>query len=196
MKKVILTALMMGALLSGRASNAFGSTTPHADNPSKTTVVSFSEVNAGDQLYIRDVYGNALYSVKIEEDGVYTRKFNLSELPEDKYFFEVDKGDEITVLPFNIEKENIILNNEMKKEVAKPQLAAVRDQVYLERNVDGAQSVKVDIYYRGTELVHSEEVDRVGKLVRKYDFSNSRNGEYLFLIKYDDRTLSEYVSVL
>lgn len=186
----------MGALLSGKFTNAYGNMVPPADNPSKSTVVSFAEVNAGDRLYIKDVYGNAFYSEKIETDGVYSKRFNLSELPEDKYFFEVDKGDAITVLPFHIEKENITLNSELKTDIAKPQLAVVRDQVYLERDVDGAQSVKVDIYYRGKELVHSEEVDRVGKLVRKYDFSNSRNGEYLFQIKYDDRTLSEYVSVL
>ncbi|MGW8317028.1 MAG: hypothetical protein ACWGNV_15635 [Bacteroidales bacterium] len=196
MKKIIMTALVMGALLSGKYTNAYGSTTPPADNPTKSTVVSFTEVNAGDRLYIKDTYGNAFYSEKIENDGVYTKKFNLSELPEDKYYFEVDKGHEITVLPFNIDKENITLESGLKKNIAKPQLAVVRDQVFLERDVDGAQSVKVDIYYRGEELVHSEDVDRVGKLVRKYDFSNSRNGEYLFQIKYDDRTLSQYVTVL
>ncbi len=196
MKKTILSALVFGTLMSGKLTASDGYSESPSDNPAKSTVVSFNEVNPGDVLYIRDRDGISYYSEKVKANGIYTKLFNLASLPENQYYFEMEKADKITLIPFKVEGESVTLNNEMRKNVVKPQLVTRIDQVFLTRDVKDAQSLKVDIYYRGRELVHSEEFEKAGRLLRKYNFSNSRKGEYLFLIKYDDRVLEEYVSVL
>ncbi len=195
MKRIILSALVFGALMSGRLAHASGRPGMPMEIPEKSTIVTFSDVNTGDKLVIRDSDGISLYSEKIKKDGAYTRKFNLSNLPENRYYFEVEKAGEITVLPFNVERETITLENALKTDIVKPQLVTQNDKVLLSRDVEGAQSMKVNIYYRGKELVHSDEIDKNGKLLRRYDFSNSRSGDYLFHIEYDNRTLEEYVSI-
>jgi hypothetical protein len=197
MKKIICTALVFGAIMSARLNNVYGNTPLLPDNPEKSTVVTFYGVNNGDRLYIRDNNGKSVYSERIKTDGIYTRLFNLSHLPENHYYFEMNKADVITILPFDVERDDVTLQKGLKTDIAKPELVSLKDQVILSRDVKTAQSMKIKIYYKGLELVHSEEIDKIGKLLRKYDFSNSRNGQYLFHIQYDEgRVFTEYVNVL
>jgi len=195
MKRTYLKPLVLGALIIVSLADAHGIARLPDEKSDKSTVVSFNDVSSGDKLYIKDTDDRTLYSERIKKDGSYNKMFDLSNLPENQYYFEVDRTDEITLLPFDVERDNIILKKDLKTDIAKPQLVTQWDQVLLSRNVDGDQSLKIDIYYRGRDLVYSEELDKVGDLKRRYDFSSSMKGEYLFHIKYDDRIFTEYVNV-
>ncbi len=193
---MILTTLVLGALISSSLTDAYGNTNLPSEKPSKITKVTFDEVNLGDRLYIKDSYGQTLYSEKIKTDGSYTKRFDLSKLSEDEYYFELDKADALTILPFNVGREIISLKKESKTDIAKPQLEMQKHKVKLTRDVEGAQSLTIKVYYEGRDLAYSEDIDKVGKLVREYDFSTSLPGEYLFYINYEDRVFTKYVYVL
>ncbi len=80
-------------------------------------------------------------------------------------------------------------------EIIRPQLDIQDQMASLTRDVADDHSVQIDIYYKGKDHVYSEELDLAGRLQRKYDFSCSLEGEYLFHFTYDDRTLSEYMDI-
>jgi len=184
----------MGALLSGRMNAAYGYTILPADETAKIKRVTFSEVAEGDRLTIRDRNGIILYAERIRKDGDFAKRFDLSELPENQYAFELDKGEEITVLPFRVGEEEVTVKQEMRTDIRKPRLSTHADQVILTRDVDDTQTLKIEIFHEGRS-VYSEEVSKVGKMARQYDFSTSLKGEYLFQIQYDDRLYTEYVKV-
>jgi len=197
MKTIILNSMLMGALLTAGMTSSYATTNvPPAEKEAKNTKVSFDNVQYGDRLYIKDSKNNTIYSEKIKTDGTYAKLFDLSNLPENQYYFEVDKKRGITILPFDIASDNVILNDASSTEIAKPVLYYGNDIVYLTRDNDDTQSLNVEIYYEGRELVYDETIERDGDVLRKYDFSKSMRGNYLFYIHYNDRLYTEYVSVL
>ena len=194
MKRTMIKTIGMGVLIFGSLAEGYGMNNAPEEKYPKIARVTFEEVNSGDKLRIKGYDGQTHYRERIKADGSFTKRFDVSELPEDQYYFEVDKDDEITVLPFSVSEEKVDLQNDLKANIAKPHLATYKDQVILTRDAEDAQTIAVDIYFKGRNI-YSEEVEKNGKLSRQYDFSKSMNGTYLFEIKYDDRLYSEFVNV-
>ena len=96
--------------------------------------------------------------------------------------------------PFN-EKALQELFAVKKRPAVKPVLVLVNDQVKLMRNLDEDQSIYVEIYYEGRNLVYSETIKNDGMIGKVFDFSGSASGEYLFSINYENRNHSEYLSI-
>lgn len=195
MKKLIATLLILGALISGNKIYANGNTENPIERPAKNMQVSFENVNIGAELSVKDSNGQILFSESIQSDGTYDRKFDFSSLPPNDYHFEVDKRGFISIYPFTVNEENVVLHKDQKTAIVKPSLHLDKDLVKLMRNYDKKQSLKVEIYYEGQELVFKETITEDGMIGRIYDFSSSTSGEYLFLVDYEDRTFSEYVSI-
>ena len=195
MKKMKLSILILGAMISLGLFNTYGNTDIPGNTSSKTKMVSFEEVEAGDKLYIKDKKGKTVFTERIKQDGSYAKIFDFTNLPDNEYYFELDKAYEITVLPFKIERDTIALINELRNDIMKPQLITKDEMVILSRDTDNAQSLEIEIYYEGYDLVYNEELYLEGKLKRRYDFSTSSRGEYLFHITYNDRTFSETIEI-
>lgn len=195
MKKMIATLLILAALVSGNTIYANGTASFPPDKPEKTTRVTFENTNKGARLYIKDSEDQTLYSERIKTEGSYTRGFDLTELPENEYYFEVDKEEVITLFPFRVEEKSVRLLQELKKNIVKPEIQLDGNRVILSHDAPEAKTLKVEIYYEGRDLVYSEDLDRDGKLLRRYDLSKSTSGEYLFSIKCDNHVFNEYVDI-
>ena len=195
MKKMNLTTLVMGALISGSLADASGNIKLPPTNPDEIKLVTFNDVNAGAKLYIKDDEGDMHYFERIRKEGNYARSFDLSNLPDDAYYFEMNKANSIMILPFDVENDKITMKTNLKTEIAKPQLFPQRDKVFLKRDSEGMQKMTIEIYFEGRDLVYSNEVEKEGDLLQRFDFSKSAPGEYLFYIKYADRTFMEYVEM-
>lgn len=195
MKKIIAVLLVAGALNSGNKVYADGNNNKPARTPVKHMQVSFDNVYSGSKLYVKDGKGVTLYTENIKSDGSYSRDFDFSALPSNDYYFEIDKEAFISIYPFTVIDEFVELHEEEVREIVKPVLLLEYDQVKLMRNLDEKQSIEVEIYYQGRNLVYSETIDKDGMIGKVYDFSNSASGEYLFNINYENRNYSKYLSI-
>ena len=195
MKKMILTGLILAGIISVSMAHEPGDSSLPSGLPLKSAKVMFDNVSSGSKLYIKDEAGQTVYFEKIKADGLYSKNFDLTSLPANEYYFELDSKDAFTVLPFSVGLKDVTVQNEQKREIVKPELLVKGDHVLLSRDVDNEQELSVYIYFRGQELVYDEEIEREGTLLRKYDFSTSMRGEYLFYIKYEDRVFMEYVNM-
>jgi hypothetical protein len=195
MKKTYIALSIAGALFVNSNVLAFGNKNNPTVSPAKNTQVSFDNVTLDSKLTIKDSRGQILYSEQIESTGRYTKGFDLSALPSNDYYFEVDKDAFISIYPFTVLDDFVELHDDQVSSIVKPMLVLDEHRVKLMRNLDEAQSIEVDIYFQGRNLVFSEKIHEDGMVGRTYDFSTSAGGEYLFLIRYDDRSYSEYLSI-
>lgn len=193
MKKLFATLMIMGALMSGNYIYASGSTSRKPSPVEKSARVTFENTNIGAMLYIKDSEDHTLYSEKIKTEGSLTRGFDLSNLPANEYYFEIDKENLITRIPFTVDEESVSLHHDLKENIVKPEIILDGDRVVLSRDVENAQSLKVSIYYEDKGLIFSEKLDRDGKVNRRYDLSNNASGSYLFNVEFENQTYSEYV---
>jgi hypothetical protein len=193
MKKLFATLMIMGTLMSVNYIYASGSTSRKPTSVEKSTRVTFENTNIGAMLYIKDSEEHTLYSEEIKTEGSLTRGFDLSSLPVNEYYFEIDKENLITRIPFSVDEESVSLHHDLEENIVKPEIKLDGDRVVLSRDVANAQSLKVSIYYEDKGLIFSEKIDRDGKINRRYDLSSSASGSYLFNVEYDNRTYHEYV---
>jgi len=185
MKKTIAVLLVAGALISGNNMYANGNNSNPSGKPAKIMQVSFDNVNVDSKLYIKDSKDRILYSERIDSEGIYSRGFDFSSLPSNDYYFEVDKEAFISIYPFTVEDDQVVLHENLKSEIIKPLLILKDNKVKLLRNLNQEQSLDVKIYYKGENLVFSETINKDGSVGRLYDMSSSTSGEYIFSIDFD-----------
>ena len=114
-KTVLVFTLMMS--LTVLASNAKVET---KDKSKKLTNVSFKYVEPGSQLIIKDLKGLILYKESIEKYGAYSKGFDLTNLPDGDYYFELDSDLKLVVIPFKVEKNDVEFDKTSESTIYKP----------------------------------------------------------------------------
>lgn len=192
LKKCLVMVVMFTTIES--YSNSFSLQTN--DQVKNVTAVSIDSVNEGSLFIIKDTDGIILYNEQINKSGTYSKRFDLSNLPDADYYFEIDKQDEIMVIPF-IVKNNVaefIKDEEFK--VVKPEVIVKDDRVYISKTSDKEQTWKIEVYYdEGYDLAHSEKMKDTKSLNRIYDFSNSKKGNYTIVFSSLGRTFSNSIHI-
>ncbi len=194
MKKLIATLLILGAMISGNKIYADGNIRLPSETPAKNTEVTFYNVSEGADLFIKNSEGQTIMSEKINQNGTYTRKFDLSGLAKNEYYFEVDKDGFIVLYPFTVGEQYVDLKEDQMEYIVKPSIHVEGELVYLTRDTESNKPVRIEIYHEGRN-VYSEYINPDGTLNRKYNFSSCSSGDYQFTVYYDNRILNESVNI-
>lgn len=190
-KKSLVLVLMFSAMVAYSNMN----TNLPKKKANNVTVVTIEYVNKGSTLFIKDSVGFILYSQKIKESGVYTKRFDFSNLPNADYYFELDKADEIKIMPFTV-RANIAEFVKAKEYVIdKPDVAVKDDRVYISLLSTEKQLWEIDVYYEGDDLAFSEKLNNVQRLNRIYDFSTSKKGNYTLVFSMEGRTFENSIEI-
>ncbi len=85
----------------------------------KTTMLTLLNVKKGNQLIMKDAFGKVLYRQSISNSGEFVKGFDLTSLPNGKYYFLL-KGDlQKKIIPFRINKNKLVYNQEMESTIKK-----------------------------------------------------------------------------
>ncbi len=155
----------------------------------KKTALVLENVKEGNLLSIKDSYGIILYKELIDTNGVYTKGFDLTELPDGDYVFELEKDLEVKTIPFTVKASTVSYKKSEEATYFKPYVKQENNMVYLTKlNLNQVPtSVKVFANIDGEyKLCHSEIVENekvIEKVFRlgegKYKIEiNSNNKEY------------------
>jgi hypothetical protein len=136
-----------------------------------------------------------LYKEQIDETGTYSRKFDLTSLPDAEYYFELDKQDKIKIIPFVIKDKVAEFAKSAEHNFAKPKVFEKSDLVYISRTSSDKQTWEIDVYFEGSDLAHSEKLKNVQNLNRIYDFSTSQKGQYTIILSSEGRTFSNHINI-
>jgi hypothetical protein len=159
----------------------------------KKTALVIENVKQGNLLTITDSYGIVLYKEFIQTNGVYKKGFDLTELPNGDYVFELEKDLEIKTIPFKVEFSNVIFSKADETTYFKPYIRQEGNVVYLTKLSPKFDSTTVKVYALGNgspKLCHTETIDntqvveKVFKL-EKGNFKitvNSNNKEHTTII--------------
>ena len=127
-----------------------------------------------------------LYKELIEKTGVYTKGFDLTSLPDGKYFFELDKDLEINTIPFTVTSNSVVFNKEKKKVIYKPFIRIKEDVVYISKLALNKAPLKVDIYYLNsghTERMYSEVVKNTRNIQKAFKLTGLEKGRYKVVMR-------------
>ncbi|WP_298497538.1 hypothetical protein [uncultured Algibacter sp.] len=186
-KGILMVALL--ATVTGFANDAKGIIKKDA----RKTSLIIENVKVGNLLSIKDTNGVVLYKESIDTNGVYTKGFDLTALPDGKYNFELEKDLEINTIPFSVESNIVSINRTEETTYYKPFIKQEDDLVYITKLDLNQEVASINIYSYANgdyNLSHSEKIEG-GKVIEKvfkleegnYKIEiNSANKEYTAFI--------------
>lgn len=164
-------------------------------NTDKVTNVTFENAQAGSLLLIKDVDGVILFSEQINQSGLITKGFDLTNLPDADYYFELSADNEIIIIPFSV-KDNFakLIQNEAYK-IVKPEIFEENGYVHISNQSTIKQALSIDVYYEGYDLAYSENLKNDETINRIYDFSSSKKGNYVFVFTIEGRVFRNSINI-
>ncbi len=167
-------------------------------NDAKKTAITLN-VKQGNSLFIKDANGIILYKEVIEQEGIYSRGFDLSALPNGNYVVELEKDVEIKLIPFKVLETRVIFNKEEESTFFKPVTRVKNDLIYVSKLALDKENLNVEVYKKSEdfasesyELVFEERMVDTKNLERIYKLSNE--GDYKIVYFTKGRTFTEYIN--
>ena len=119
MKNLIKNSLVLVVLFTTLLSNANETIVLRNLNDNKTTILTVLDVAQGNQILIKDVDGFVLFKEKIQNSGTFTKGFNLTSLPDGKYYFELKNDSENRKISFIVRKKLVVYKKDMESTIKK-----------------------------------------------------------------------------
>ena len=195
-KKGILMVTLFATLLS------FANDAPifNIKNDAEKTSLTLKNVKQGNLLSIKDNNGVVLYKELIKESGIYTKGFDLTQLPNGGYIFELDKDVEIQTIPFTVLVKNVTFHKEMEATIFKPVTRIKGDVVYVSRLSLNKAPMEIAIYFTNNdsafstpELIYSETVENTQNTNRIFKLTGKNNGTYKLVFTTEGRVFTKEI---
>lgn len=198
MKYLIKKSLVLVVLFTTLLANANEISSLRNLNDDKTTMLTLGNVKQGNQLLIKDSYGVILYKENIDKSGNYVKGFDLTSLPNGKYFFELDKELEINIIPFTVKSGNVSFNKEKESIIYKPYAFVTNNMLYVNKLSLKSDPLTVKIFYQNDsdfgsyKLIHTEKIDNAMNIHKAFQLSKYELGNYKVIFNSEGRSFIEY----
>ncbi|MFD2822427.1 hypothetical protein ACFS5M_02025 [Lacinutrix iliipiscaria] len=192
MKNTLVLVALFTALL-GHANSSFNDV-----KEVRRTIITLNDVKKGDKLLIKDKHKVILYQETIKNSGIYNKGFDLSELPNGDYFFEVDKALEIKMIPFNVTNNDVVFNKEKQTIVYKPLIKNSGNKLFISKLSLNKMPLSIEVQYENKDhddfgVIYSETIKDTKTIKRILNLSKEEKGTYKVIIKTEGRTFIDYI---
>lgn len=188
-RKAIFTLVML-ASITGFANNA---NTVVGDDKGKTPIV-LENVKKGNLLSIIDNNGIVLYKEVIKTNGHYEKGFDLNNLPDGDYIFELEKDLEVSVIPFHIALNAVNFDKEHEVSYFKPYVKQEGDLVIISKLASNLEKIAIEIYAINDEdmkLRYSEKVSNVRILEKAFRLEE---GNFKIIISSNNKKYTTFIN--
>jgi len=193
-KKGILLITMMVTLVSfANDASLF-----NIKNVAKKTALTLYNVKQGDLLSVKDITGLILYKEIIQKAGTYNKGFDLTNLPDGNYIFELDKDFEISSIPFTVKANVVKFDKDHETVVFKPVVRTKDNLVYVSQLCFNKTPLKVEIYFSGFdsgnyESVFLEKIEDVKVIEKVYKLTGLDKGSYKIVLRSEGKTFTKFI---
>ncbi|WMI68846.1 hypothetical protein [Mangrovimonas sp. YM274] len=202
MKRAIKNSILMVALIAAMSSYANTNISSIEMKAAKRTMLTLEDVKQGQKLMIRDLNGMVLYKETISNSGTYSNLFDLTELPNGNYFFEIDKDVAIEIIPFKVQAHEVEFSKQKETKFYKPIFRVENNKIMFSKLDLELAPIEVDIYYDDSydhddkfETIHSETIKNEKVVERIYKLDNSRKGDYKIVVSTQGREFTHSMKI-
>ncbi len=189
LKKSILILSLIGSIASfaGNSSNSF------IKDGAKTPIV-LENVKEGNLLSIKDNKGVILYKEVIKTNGHYEKGFDLNNLPDGDYIFELEKDLEVSIIPFNVILHKVNFNKNDEASYFKPYIKQEDDLVIISKLASNLEKTSIEIYAVDAEdmkLRYSEKVENVQVIEKAFRLEE---GDFKIVISSNNKEYTTFIN--
>lgn len=197
MKKVMKKGIVLVMLFTMLCSNATEVSSLKNLEDGKTTLI-LNNVKIGEQLIIQNELGIILYKELISKDGNYSKGFDLTNLPDGNYNFELDKQMQIKIIPFRVNSSIVVFSKVDEVVINKPHVRVKDQHIFITKLALKKEPLEIELYYENEndfELIHSETIKEIIQIERVYKLLKDIKGDYKLVFKTQGRTFEKIINI-
>lgn len=160
----------------------------------KKTALTIKNVKEGDLLSIKNNKGIIVYKELIQSSGTYKKGFDLTELPDGNYSFEIDKDLEIKIIPFTVKNNQVAFDKNKETVIYKPYVKEKNNLVFITKLALNLQPLKIRIYENHNDeyyLIHSEKIEGIQIVEKVYKL---KKGNYKIILNSDNKEYTKFIN--
>ncbi|TMM56012.1 hypothetical protein FEE95_15325 [Maribacter algarum] len=193
MKKVVRSIAVVALMFAAATGLAKEPKLSLAPNSEKSLNFEMDTTSEQTIVSIIDTNGEIIYTEKIATGNIYSKKFNLQNLPEGNYFLEVESSMKETIFGFTVNDSKIMIRE--KKENVKPIFRQKDGRVFLNLLNLQKDAVKIAVMDSEGRSIFQETITDEMLIEKTFNFKNAFEDSYTILVKSKDDIYFEYVTV-
>ncbi|PLX04322.1 MAG: hypothetical protein C0595_03815 [Marinilabiliales bacterium] len=162
---------------------------------SNSEIVTVDRLRVGTSLKIKDDNGIILHRKEISDSTMYTKSFELSNLPNNTYYLEIENVNEIKIIPLVVNNEYVKYLRSDERTISKPNVQVNGKMVHVNQNSTEEQDFHIIIYYEDQNIAFEEKMRNSKNFSRSYDFTGSLYGDYTIELITEGRTYNNKIHI-
>lgn len=191
-KKVILIAVMVTGLVS-MASERDGNI-EIKDLNSKVIQFTLNNFDGDLQVTVKDTHDYVLYKENFE-GTIYSKKYDLSELPNGIYFVELRGETKIKTIPFIVSGNKVEFNYEASKIYFKPVIVVKDKKVNITKLALDKESFLIEVYNVNSKLIYKEVLEGKKHLQRRLNLEELPSGTYYLVLRSKGKVIRKAIEI-
>jgi len=152
----------------------------------KKIAITLSELNSPTKIELLDQQGIILTSTKVKSIN-YQSIFDLTVLPEGKYFLSIQLGTKEWVQPIKLEADKVNIDKKAIREYFSPVFHSSGNKLDLLLLNQFLSPVEIHILNENGQAVFNEKLGSVLRVEKRFDFSTLEAGTYTMVVNANDR---------
>ena len=189
-KKSLVVVILMIALLSNASEK--DRSIKIISHESKVVQLYLNNHDGSSELVLKDAYGIQLYQYSIKGKE-FSKTFDLSELPDGNYFFELNGQTKIKTLPFSVAVKKVEFDKETI--VFKPIVRLKSNAVYISKFTLKEDELEVFLFDENRNLLFSKKLIGENNLNLILNLKNLKSGSYKLQLKNGGKLYNEIIKV-
>ena len=192
-RKIVVAAMMVIVSTMGFASGKWPTVKMYKAGTKSVAIFINATIATQTQVRLIDEAGIVLHNESYKRNEGFSKKFELSALPQGRYFFEVENERSYGVFPLTIAAEKITLRREETVMLVKPIIH--QDGDVMDLLVSSDKNVKVEIHNEHRQLVFSETLNSEKGLRRRYYLSSLTKGNYRVSVNVNKKGFTKLLAL-
>lgn len=191
-KKVVLIAVMVTGLVSLANENDLNVKIKELN--SKVVEFTLNNYDGDLQITVKDTHDYVLYKEDFK-GTIYSKKYDLSELPSGVYFIEFNGETKVKTVPFTVERHAVEFNYAATRIYFKPIVVVKEKMVNITKLELDSEPLRIEIYDNNLDLIYEENLGGNLYLNRQLNFEELPRGTYDLILRSKDKVITKTIEI-
>jgi len=193
MKKVVRSIAVVALMFVATTGAAKEPKLSLSPNQEKSLNFEMDTITEETLVSIVDTNGDIIYTEKIVPGSIYSKKFDLKNLPQGSYFLEVEGPLKEIIFGFSVDESKIDITG--RTENPKPVFRKKEGRVFLNLLNLEKETVKIKVLDSDDRIVFQETISDEMLIEKVFNFQDAFKDDYLVVVQNKKDTFYEDVTV-
>ncbi|MCR9289813.1 MAG: hypothetical protein NXI23_20755 [Bacteroidetes bacterium] len=161
------------------------------------TAILYLEFDLEKDFEIRliDEGSTVLLEQNVTSTKSFKKKYNLVNLPDGRYFFEIEDFQTIIIYEIKIERSRLKIKKKKERKIFKPNISQLGNILNCSMLLLDSSQTEITIFDKNHEILFSETIENQMTIEKSFDLSKLDRGKYFIQIENNHRFFEKAIFI-